>query len=279
MGMLLATRLKNKRKELKLSQKELAEGICEQGQISRMEQGKYSPGSELLFQLSKRLKVSMDYFFEDTEVSSLENIDKFKELSKKFLDEREYESLHYIYELEKSKRTRLSAKDQIYLDWIDTLVQFCYLNHQTGAVAKLEKILLSLKKSDFYYLQLGNTLANFYFDMGQEDNLQSLSVHHLEQLELMIKFRYNYCRYLWLNERTSEAIAEITETIAICKRYNSSYRLADLYCLLGNISESFAERDRILGFYQVSYQLYKHEENQRMMLEIEKEMKLLESED
>jgi len=276
--MLLATRLKNKRKELKLSQKELAEGICEQGQISRMEQGKYSPGSELLFQLSKRLKVSMDYFFEDTEVSSLENIDKFKELSKKFLDKREYESLHYIYELEKSKRARLSAKDQIYLDWIDTLVQFRYLNHQTEAVAKLEKILLSLKKSDFYYLQLGNTLANFYFDMGQEDtyqelyqllkeNLQSLSVHHLEQ------------RYLWLNERTSEAIEEITETIAICKRYNSSYRLADLYCLLGNISVGFAERDRILGFYQVSYQLYKHEENQRMMLEIEKEMKLLESED
>ena len=34
MSMLLATRLKNKRKELKLSQKELAEGICEQGQIS-----------------------------------------------------------------------------------------------------------------------------------------------------------------------------------------------------------------------------------------------------
>ena len=121
MDMLLATRLKNKRKELKLSQKELAKGICEQGQISRMEQGKYSPGSELLFQLSKRLKVSMNYFFEETEVSSLENIDKFKELSKKFLDEREYESLHYIYELEKSKRARLSAKDQIYLDWIDTL--------------------------------------------------------------------------------------------------------------------------------------------------------------
>ena len=290
MGMLLATRLKNKRKELKLSQKELAKGICEQGQISRMEQGKYSPGSELLFQLSKRLKVSMNYFFEETEVSSLENIDKFKELSKRFLDEREYESLHYIYELEKSKRARLSAKDQIYLDWIDTLVQFHYLNHQTEAVAKLEKILLSLKKSDFYYLQLGNTLANFYFDMGQEDtyqelyqllkeNIQSLSVHHLEQLELMIKFRYNYCRYLWLNEQTSEAIEEITETIAICKRYNSSYRLADLYCLLGNISVGFAEKDRILGFYQVSYQLYKHEENQRMMMEIEKEMKLLESED
>lgn len=290
MSMLLATRLKNKRKELKLSQKELAEGICEQGQISRMEQGKYSPGSELLFQLSKRLNVSMNYFFEETEVSSLENIDKFKELSKKFLDQRDYESLQYIYELEKTKRSRLSVKDQIYLDWMDTLVQFYHFKHQTEAVVKLEKILSSLKKSDFYYLQLGNTLANFYFDMGQEDNyqelykllkdnIQSLTVQNLEQLELMLKFRYNYCRYLWLHDQISEAIEEIIDTIAICRKYDSSYRLADLYCLLGNISEGFSEKDRIKGFYQLSYQLYKHEENQRMMLEIEKEMKLLENED
>ena len=255
-----------------------------------MEQGKYSPGSELLFQLSKRLNVSMNYFFEDTEVSSLENIDKFKELSRKFLDQRDYESLQYIYELEKAKRARLSVKDQLYLDWMDTLVQFHYYKHQTEAVAKLEKILSSLKKSNFYYLQLGNTLANFYFELGQEDNYQelykllkenirSLSVHNLEQLELLIKFRYNYCRYLWLHEQISEAIEEITDTIAICRKYDSSYRLAALYCLLGNISEGFAEKDRIQGFYQLSYQLYKHEENQKMMLEIEKELKLLEHED
>ena len=172
--MLLATRLKNKRKELKLSQKELAKGICEQGQISRMEQGKYSPGSELLFQLSKRLKVSMNYFFEETEVSSLENIDKFKELSKKFLDEREYESLHYIYELEKSKRARLSAKDQIYLDWIDTLVQFHLSESSNRGSCEIGKNTVVSEKSDFYYLQLGNTLANFYFDMGQEDTYQEL---------------------------------------------------------------------------------------------------------
>ena len=36
-GTLLATRLKNRRKELKMSQRELAEGICKQGQISRVE--------------------------------------------------------------------------------------------------------------------------------------------------------------------------------------------------------------------------------------------------
>ncbi|HFI0653744.1 TPA: helix-turn-helix domain-containing protein, partial [Streptococcus suis] len=36
---MLATRLKSRRLELGLSQAELAEGICEQGQISRIEKG------------------------------------------------------------------------------------------------------------------------------------------------------------------------------------------------------------------------------------------------
>lgn len=63
MSTLLASRIKNRRKELKMSQKELAEGICKQGQISRLENGEYIPGSVLLYELSRKLKVSMDYFF------------------------------------------------------------------------------------------------------------------------------------------------------------------------------------------------------------------------
>ena len=60
MGTLLATRLKNRRKELKMSQRELAEGICKQGQISRLENGEFTPGADFLYALSKKLKVSMD---------------------------------------------------------------------------------------------------------------------------------------------------------------------------------------------------------------------------
>ncbi len=46
---------------MKLSQKELAEGVCKQGQISRIESGAYTPGSELLLNYQK-LNVSMNYF-------------------------------------------------------------------------------------------------------------------------------------------------------------------------------------------------------------------------
>ncbi|HFR3160296.1 TPA: helix-turn-helix domain-containing protein, partial [Streptococcus suis] len=63
MKMILSKRFKNRRKELGFTQKELAEGICEQSLISRVEKLGVAPTSDILFALSQRLQVSMDYFF------------------------------------------------------------------------------------------------------------------------------------------------------------------------------------------------------------------------
>ncbi|WP_238141168.1 helix-turn-helix domain-containing protein, partial [Streptococcus suis] len=66
MKMILSKRFKNRRKELGFTQKELAEGICEQSLISRVEKLGVAPTSDILFALSQRLQVSMDYFFDES---------------------------------------------------------------------------------------------------------------------------------------------------------------------------------------------------------------------
>lgn len=58
----LAEKFRLKRKELRLSQQTLAEGICEQSQISKIERGHFIPSADLLFKLSQRLEVPLDYF-------------------------------------------------------------------------------------------------------------------------------------------------------------------------------------------------------------------------
>lgn len=85
MSTLLASRIKNRRKELKMSQKELAEGICKQGQISRLENGEYIPGSVLLHELSRKLNVSMDYFFDEQISSDSNKLNNFKSYQKRLL--------------------------------------------------------------------------------------------------------------------------------------------------------------------------------------------------
>lgn len=85
----LAEKFRLKRKELRLSQQTLAEGICEQSQISKIERGHFIPSADLLFKLSQRLEVPLDYFFnEQIEIKS--NLSNFKQLSARLLDDRNY---------------------------------------------------------------------------------------------------------------------------------------------------------------------------------------------
>ena len=148
MGTLLATRLKNRRKELKMSQRELAEGICNQGQISRLENGEFTPGADFLYALSKKLKVSIDYFFNEQIVEEIDELSEFKKLAQTFITNRNYESLKYIYELESVKVHRLSLVDKFYMEWIKSLIDFYFYGQKEEAVARLEKVLSQLSVPD-----------------------------------------------------------------------------------------------------------------------------------
>ncbi|QGX00614.1 helix-turn-helix domain-containing protein [Streptococcus ruminicola] len=281
MGILLASRIKNRRKELKMSQKELADGICKQGQISRLENGEYTPGSELLYQLAKKLNVSMDYFFDEHISDESVELIEFKKISKNFINHRNYESLKYIYELEKGKSHRLSLSDKIYLEWVGSLVDFYFFQKREEAMENLEEILKSLTKIDINYLQISNTLFNFYYDTENLDKfdrikedlneqIMKLSLDKIEELELSIKFNYNLSRYYWLQKNIDLAIKQVTATIRLCQEYRTSYLLADLFLLLGNLSLNFSEKKTVKSYFEIAHFLYKYiEDNNEMALTVE----------
>ena len=280
MGTLLATRLKNRRKELKMSQRELAEGICKQGQISRLENGEFTPGADFLYALSKKLKVSIDYFFNEQIVEEIDELSEFKKLAQTFITNRNYESLKYIYELESVKVHRFSLVNKFYMEWIKSLIDFYFYGQKEEAVARLEKVLSQLSVSDLIYLQVLNTLFNFYYDIEDlesfneireklEYQVNQLKLNTIEELNLSIKFNYNVCRYLWLQNNTEEAITKITDTIKQCKKYRTTYLLADLYVLMGNVSKNFSSKVAVKDYFETAYFLYKLEGNMSMALKIE----------
>ena len=280
LGILLASRLKERRKALKMSQKELAEGICKQGQISRIENGEYTPGSELLYALSRKLRVSMDYFFDEQVQDEKNELENFRLVAENFISQRDYSSLKYLYNLESKSSSHLSLSDKMYLEWIQTLVLFYCDNNKLEAVSRLEKLIKEKNISEINYLRFSNTLFNFYYDIDDlnqfneiRDNLEkrvnNLIIHTIEELELSIKFNYNISRYLWLQNNVEDALNKISETIRICKRYRSNYLLADLYLLLGNASASFGNIDEVRDYYTKAKFLYNLDGNQEMSLKVE----------
>lgn len=280
LGILLASRLKERRKALKMSQKELAEGICKQGQISRIENGEYTPGSELLYALSRKLRVSMDYFFDEQVQDEKNELENFRLVAENFISQRDYPSLKYLYNLESKSSSHLSLSDKMYLEWIQTLVLFYCDNNKLEAVSKLEKLIKEKNISEINYLRFSNTLFNFYYDIDDlnqfneirdslEKRVNNLIIHTIEELELSIKFNYNISRYLWLQNNVEDALNKISETIRICKRYRSNYLLADLYLLLGNASASFGNIDEVRDYYTKAKFLYNLDGNQEMSLKVE----------
>lgn len=104
---LLSEKFKLKRKELGISQQSLADGICEQSQISKIERGNFIPSADLLYKLSQRLEVTLDYFFND-EIEVKSSLSNFKNLSIHLLDDRNYDDLEYIYKIEIDRKFFIS---------------------------------------------------------------------------------------------------------------------------------------------------------------------------
>lgn len=76
---LIGKRISTKRKELKLTQNELAESLYVTHQaVSKWENGKSLPTIDILYELTKVLSVSIDYLLDDTDIKDTDYETKFK---------------------------------------------------------------------------------------------------------------------------------------------------------------------------------------------------------
>ena len=283
----LAEKFRLKRKELRLSQQTLAEGICEQSQISKIERGHFIPSADLLFKLSQRLEVPLDYFFnEQIEIKS--NLYNFKQLSARLLDDRNYNDLEYLYKIEIERGSFLTLEDRTYLEWVKSIIDFYQYNLQFDAISHLENILSKVSSTTLIYLKVLNTLSNFYSLVGREEDYeknyshlmelyQTKNLEHQEFLFGYIRVRYNYAHYLVSKEKYNEALQEALETIELCKQRQTSYQLAPLLILVGNAGAKFLDKEQVKNYYIEARELCKIYNNHLMLMKIENYLKELDT--
>lgn len=98
----IGDKIKTRRKLLGLSQQNLAEGICEQSLISKIERNNYIPHADVLYKIAKtssRYKFIFQWLFE-----TINDLQSFVTMSSKLLEHRNYTDLEYIYNLEKIRK-------------------------------------------------------------------------------------------------------------------------------------------------------------------------------
>ncbi len=86
------------RKQSGMTRKELAEGICDESTLFRIEKGAQNPRLDLLQAISGKLQVPIDYMVSDLPYSDLIEQERYKSLCRELTYNQDYEALAFTLE-------------------------------------------------------------------------------------------------------------------------------------------------------------------------------------
>lgn len=136
----IGKKIRELRKAVGLTQGDLAEGICTQALISRMEKGDIYPSATALYQISNRLGVDVNYFFEIGTTPRLDYLREVeRQLTKLRLDQR-FEEMMDIVKME--EKNPLFYKDHEKLQllyWHKSIYLFEIEKDSGAAFSMLQK--------------------------------------------------------------------------------------------------------------------------------------------
>ncbi|UAL49866.1 helix-turn-helix transcriptional regulator (plasmid) [Sutcliffiella horikoshii] len=232
--------IKRLRKMRSISQSELAEGICSQTTISSIEIGRAFPSVDILYHLSNRLNVTMDYFFQHTtsqnQIYTSETIKNIERL----LKAQNYIEILEITTFERKLREsrNLGGNFNQFIDWHH--YRASQLNGDITwkeCVEKLSTLVKSreLNTTQFQALKIKNVIANVLSENKEDDAAQKIYEDILKEnipLEAYQRFKlkvyFNLAKLHFYKE-------EYTNSVEIAQNgIDLSINLEDM-SMLGNL--------------------------------------------
>lgn len=277
MNLDVANKIKNRRKELGLTQKELAEGICTQSQISNIEKGELNPSSYVLFKISKRLIVDMNYFFGiDSEIIN-NQFDEIKDMIEQQKGQRNYTSLRYIVNKELQERKgNLNSYEHRYLLWHRGITDYVLDNEFEKTISFMHDLIIESESNKDLLLNINikTSIATMYKDEQHFEDAYNLFVETLNELKLIdfkskyyseLKVLFGLAQTLTYLEKYDESKNYCLQAISICVKEQSLFFLANCYYQLGFNLVNLERKDEGKRYIKISLTLFEIQENTKMV--------------
>ncbi len=245
----IGEKIKNRRLEINLSQKELAKDICSQAEISRIESDATIPNSQVLFNICNRLNVTMNYFYFP---NNIDNIDS-KYIYEDLLNKKDYQTL---YLLTKDKlKNRLSKFEFLYFTWLNSMCTFYCTNNNEKPLQNMTSILKAFK-NDFITtinenglkhqeIQDPLFLARIYYSLGilyQSTNNSHVAKRHFKSALQIIKnydinerivsnLYYSLASIYYNEKKYIKCIESANIGIVACIKYDTFYNY-EYFCYI-----------------------------------------------
>ncbi|AIY06651.1 helix-turn-helix domain-containing protein [Planococcus kocurii] len=243
----LGSEIKRIRKAKKLTQNQLAEGMCSQSEISRIEAGEFYPSIDLLYLIANKLQLSVNYFFEILTHEQAEETKTIKNKIWAMSSNKSYKKLLQYVEKLLLEEKNFHPETKKFLLWQNYMAAY-YLKRIDADNCKTELLLLLRKKmpgmDNLLNLHIKNSIANIYaennFFNKSIEIYQSILDEDLNTQEaenLKIKVIYNFGKLLYLKKDYASSLLYTDQGIKISIETANMSLLGQFYYQRGSLLE------------------------------------------
>lgn len=270
--MSLGTLIKEKRKSLSMTQKELAEGICVQAMISRIENNELTPSKKNLEKIARKLKVSVSYFNDDVIQVDSSNIN-ITELIKRIrglLSKREYDSINFILKAYKNDIKKVGElREVMFFQWIKATVYEYSTGDSEAALKSLKEITITADEKEIS-VEIINAIGRLHlirkeYTEAIEEFEKGLvfSNDKTVDFKVRVKLLFNYSLVLSKTEKYRAMLDLLNEGIRILLKHESLFMLGDFYYQKGILFRRLDEYTEAIHYYNHAYSLFDIQANEK----------------
>lgn len=277
--------LRDLRKQKKMTQKELSNGICTQALISLIEKGDIIPSVDICYKLGRKLNVSLDFLIEKMNYPNYEYIRELNLQIKTFLRERNYYEISAIVAIEKASP---NYKDPIFkqlIHWQEGICKY-YLEKNYEASLKILQDALSLRQNKHSYsereIEIINSIGIIHSE--EKNNIEALNyfdkaienlkkIDYISDLQIEIKLLYSKAKALTQLNRYGDSIDFCNTAIKACNKLETTFLLGELLYQLGFNLESLHLFKQANEEYNKAIQIFTIQKNELFRKHTENQIK------
>ncbi|MBN8193968.1 helix-turn-helix transcriptional regulator [Bacillus sp. NTK074B] len=274
---IIGKKIKELRKGVGLTQGDLADGICTQALVSRIEKGDIYPSATALYQISEKLGVDVNYFFEIGTTPRLDYVKEVEHQLRHFRVRLMYDEMIGMVRVE--EKNPLFFRDESNLQllyWHKSIYIFEIEKDKEAGVALLEEALLltlnNKRALSEREIEIHMTLGAFEFGRGNlelslnlyekvQSSIQSSAQLHDKSIKT--RLLYNFARTLTRVGKYEESNRYCNQAIKWCLEEEHLFGLGELYYHAGYNYELQGELEKALSYIDKSVLIFDMYEDNR----------------
>ncbi|MDQ0351869.1 transcriptional regulator with XRE-family HTH domain [Alkalibacillus filiformis] len=245
MNLSLGEKIKDLRKRLDVSQAGLANGVCSQSELSRIERDQHQPSYMTLKGIADKLGVYITYFLSDSDSEREDYLNEVWSQLEKARRNRDYETIEDIVKTEMKNPLFKSQPEHRSLMWHRSMAEY-YLHNDFDAAVNTLKDCLTLSSFDRFSAEINIQILNSLGIMYRDEGLLNESKDYHEQAYDLInqftnlkdkritaKVRYNLAKVYSDLHEVNKSLEVCYQGLSYCREYEDLFTFAEFHYQIG----------------------------------------------